>query len=133
MKLKSIKQPSETDIIGIQFVKVDNAITEVIIGKLHIRKGESYNNTLQVLIEAPYETESRYRLTGKIAGFPDAVSYHDSGYDADIAGAKLKDAGASFTVDCIDVLIDDAGNIVGPANPCDAVIGSNTVEHGIPF
>lgn len=120
MKLKSIKNPSETGVAGIQFVKVDNKITEVILGKLHIRKPENYSNDLQVMIESPYETEIRYRLTGKIAGFPDAVSYHDSQYDADIAGAKLEDAGASFKVDCIDILIDEAGNIVGPANPCDA-------------
>lgn len=36
MKLVTIKTAKETDIPGIQFVTVDNAIVEIVIGKLHI-------------------------------------------------------------------------------------------------
>ena len=125
MKLKSIKQPNEAGVDGIQFVKVDNVITEIILGKLHIRKGDSYNRALEVLIEAPYETQTRYRLTGKIVGFPVAVSYHDSDYDAQCAGAKLEDAGATFTVESVDVLIDDAGKVIGVADDASSAIAAD--------
>lgn len=115
MILKSIKTPCETGIENIEFVFVDKAITEVIIGKLRIRKGENYGKALEVLIESPFEREERFRLTGKIAGFPDAVSYHATKYDAESAGAKLEDSGAAVKVDLIDVLIDAAGTIAGEA------------------
>lgn len=116
MILKSIKTPCETGIENIEFVFVDKAITEVIIGKLRIRKGENYGKALEVLIEAPFEREERFRLTGKIAGFPDAVSYHPTKYDAESAGAKLEDSGATVKIERIDVLIDAAGTIAGEAD-----------------
>ncbi len=116
MILKSIKTAAETGIENLELVTVDKQITEIIIGKLRIRKGESYGKALEVLIEAPFDREERYRLTGKIAGFPDAVSYHDSKYDADKAGANLEDAGATISVERVDVLIDPAGIIAGEAD-----------------
>jgi len=112
MILKTIKTVAETGMLGIEFVTTDKAITEVIIGSLHIRKGENYSKGLEVLIEAPYEKEERYRLTGTILGFPPAVSYHDTKYEAESAGAKLEDAGAKWSVELVDVMIDGEGKIV---------------------
>lgn len=115
MILKSVKTAAETGIEGLEMVMVDKAITEIVIGKVRIRKGENYNKALEVLIEAPFEKDERFKLVGKIAGFPDAVSYHDTKYEAESAGSKLEDAGATFTVERVDVLIDTAGNIAGEA------------------
>lgn len=112
MKLTSIKSAAETGVEGIEFVYTDKAITEVIIGKLRIRKGESYSPTLQVLIEAPYEKAERFRLIGTIPGFPDAVSYHDTSWDAEAAANNLGANGAETRVEQGWALIDDAGAVV---------------------
>ncbi len=113
MKLTSIKTAAEAGIPGIEFVFTDKAITEVVIGKLRIRKGESYSPELQVLVERPFEKVERYKLTGKLEGFPDAVSFFEDDYSAKSAGAKLEDKGASFTVEKVTVEIDDADRVVG--------------------
>ena len=112
MKLTTVKTANETGIPGLEFVYTDKNITEVILGKFRIRKGESYHNSLQVLIETPFETAERYRLTGTIEGFPDAVSYHDDSYSAGTASAALEDKGAKVAVEKVSVLIDDGGNII---------------------
>lgn len=95
-----------------EFVTTDKQITEIIIGKVRIRKGESYSSALQVLVETPFEEGERYRLTGKIENFPNAVTYHETKYDADSEGAKLEDAGATIEVERCNVLIDEDGKIV---------------------
>ncbi len=116
MILKSVKTASETGIAGIEFVTLDKQITEVIIGGLRIRKGESYSKALEILIEAPFDKDERFRLVGKMDGFPDAVSYHDTKYEAESAGAKLEDVGGKVSVERVDVLIDAGGTIVGEAD-----------------
>lgn len=115
MKMVSIKSVKEAGVPGIEFVFVDKNITEVVIGKLRIRKGESYTQGLQVLVEAPFETAERYRVTGKIEGFPDAVSYFEGEYEAKTVGAKLEGRGATVAVERIDALIDDDGFVVADA------------------
>lgn len=129
MKLTSIKTAAETGIAGVEFVYTDKAITEIVIGKLRIRKGESYSSALQVLIETPFERVERYKLTASIEGFPDAVSFHESDYDAKIAGAKLEDKGATFHVEKLTVEIDEAGGVVG----YDAKVEAVEPDLAIPF
>ena len=122
MQLKTITNARELPFGGIEFVKTDKQITEVIIGgKLRIRKGESYNAALQVLVEAPYEEVKKHRLTATIDGFDPKVSYHDSKYDAECAGNPLEDKGASVKVEEVMVHIDDAGNVIAPADPSEPV------------
>lgn len=116
MKLKSIKFAKEAGFEGVEFVKVDNQIREVVIGNLHIRKGDSYNSALEVLIEAPYETVKRHRLSATIKGFPPATSYHESKYEAEDKAAELENAGAETLIEELSVFIDDAGNVVSVAN-----------------
>jgi hypothetical protein len=111
MILKTIKTANETGISGIEFVMTDKAITEIIIGKLHIRKGESYAKALDVLIEAPFDQETRWKLTGTLNGFPDAVTYHTTKYDADAAGACIEDVGGAISVKQVEVLIDELGAV----------------------
>jgi hypothetical protein len=117
MKFTTVKSAKDIGIPGVEFVIVDKAITEIVIGKVRIRKGESYSSALQVLVETPFETVERFRLTGKIDGFPDAVSYYESKYEAETAGNKLEDAGAKITVERVDVTIDDDGTVVGSGAP----------------
>jgi len=116
MILKSIKTAAETGIEGIEFVTVDKQVVEIVLGKLRIRKGENYTKGLEVLVEAPFEREERYRLTGKLTGFPDAVSYHATKYEAESAGALLEDSGGKITVELVDVLIGPDGSLVGEAD-----------------
>ena len=113
MQLKTVTATKDLPFTGIEFVKTDKAITEVIIGgKLRIRKGESYNASLQVLVEAPYEEVKRHRLTATIEGFDPKISFHESKYDAESAGALLEDKGATVSVEEVTVGVDDDGNIV---------------------
>ena len=116
MKLTTIKTAAEAKIPGIEFVFTDKSITEVVIGKLHIRKGESYSSALQVLVETPFEKAERYSVIGKIDGFPDAVSYFEGEYEAKVAADKLEAKGAEVTVSKVAVQIDEAGNIAAPTD-----------------
>lgn len=113
MQLKTITNAADAPFAGIEFVKVDKAVTEVIIGKLRIRKGENYGKALEVLIEAPHEEAERYRLTAKLEGFAPTVTFFDSKYEADSAGATFEDKGATIAVEKVTALIDDTGKIVG--------------------
>lgn len=129
MQLKTITNVKDIPFPGVEFIKTDKAITEIIIGKLRIRKGESYSPGLQVLVEAPFDEVSRFRMTAKIDGFDPKVSYHETKYDAETAGNKLADKGADITVDQVEVLVDDAGDVVAAgegkslpvADPLDAI------------
>lgn len=116
MILKTIKTVAETGLTGIEFVTLDKKIMEVVIGGLRIRGSDSYTKALEVVIEQPFDKAERFRLTATIKGFPDAVTYHESKYEADSAGANLEDVGAAIQVERVDVLIDDNGAIVGETN-----------------
>lgn len=112
MQLKSIKTPAEAHFANVEFVKVDGAITEVVIGgKLRIRKGESYSNTLQVLVEAPGEILKRYRVEATLEGFAPTVEYHENSYDADERVRHFEKLGASAAKTYGDVLVSETGAI----------------------
>lgn len=113
MNLKSVKTASDLPFKGIELVRVDKNITEVVIGgKLRIRSSNTYSNQIEVLVESPYETARRHRLTATIDGFDPKVSYFEHKFEADNASAKLEDKGASVVIDETEVQIDDAGNVV---------------------
>jgi hypothetical protein len=116
MILKTVKTAVETGIEGVEFVTVDKQIIEVVIGKLRVRKSDSYTKALEVVIEAPHELVERFRLTATIKGFPDAISYHESKYDAESAGANLEDVGAKIEIERVDVLVADGGMVIGEAS-----------------
>lgn len=123
MHLKSITSAKDAPFPNIEFVKVDKDVTEVIIGgKLRIRKGESYNASLQVLVATPHEEAKRFRMTATIDGFDPKISYHEYPHEADNAAADLARKGAETKVDEITVLIDENGAILPTldAKPVDA-------------
>jgi len=121
MQLKSIKTAAEAPFAGVEFVKVDGAITEVIIGgKLRIRKGESYSANLQVLVAAPGEVAKRYRVAATLEGFAPTVEYHENSYDADERQRHFEKIGATVEKTYADVLITESGaqqtvELVAPA------------------
>ena len=113
-QFKSIKSAKEAGIPGIEFVKTDNAITEVIVGgKLRIRKGESYAASLQVLVDQPYEEANRFRVTAKHEAFDPKVTYHEGRYDADSAAREFERLGAEAKVEEVTALLDDNGEVAG--------------------
>lgn len=115
MRLQSVKSAKDTGVPGVQFVYTDKQITEVVFGKLRIRKGESYSAALQVLVEKPFDEAKRHRMVGKMAGFPDAVSYHEHSHEAEQAANELRDKGAEATVTEVTVLLNDDGEVVSEA------------------
>ncbi len=130
MHLKSVKLASDLPFKGVELVRVDKNITEVIIGgKLRIRCGPSYSSTLEVLVEAPFETAQRHRVTATIEGFDPKVEYFDGEYEAKSAAAKFEDKGATATVEKVDVQIDDAGTVVSTGEPAPA----DNDEELVPF
>ena len=114
MQLKTISAAKDIPFGGVEFVKTDKKITEVIVGgKLRIRVGDAYSGSLTVLVEQPFEEAKKHRLTATIDGFDPKVSYFDSKYEADSAGAALEDKGASIAVEEVTVNINDSGEVVG--------------------
>lgn len=116
MQLKTIKTTADLPFKGIELVKVDNAITEVIIGgKLRIRKGESYSNALLVLTDAPGEFAKRYKVTAELDGFAPTVEFFEDSYSADARKQHFEGLGAKVEKTHTDVLIAETGDIVEAA------------------
>jgi hypothetical protein len=116
MQLKTVKSASDLPFKGIELVKIDNMVSEVIIaGKLRIKPGQ-YGG-IQVLVETLGETVTRTRLTAALDGFPDAVKHFEHSWQADEAERAFKDKGATVTRETVSVLIDELGEV--QATPAD--------------
>lgn len=117
MILKTIQSATDLPFKGVELVKVDKTIREVIIGgKLRIRVASTYSNQLELLTEAPFESAKRYRMTATVDGFDPKVEYFEQRWEADTAKNGFIAKGVEAEVDEIEVQIDDAGNVVAPAN-----------------
>lgn len=116
-QFKTITAAKEAGLPGVEFIKTDKAITEVVIGgKLRIRKGESYAKSLEVLIEQPFEEAKRFRMTATIDGFDPKITYHDDRYSADSEARELEAKGAEAAVEEVTALVNDDGEVVGLAS-----------------
>lgn len=115
MQLVSVKTAKEVP-FPVEFVFADKNIVEVIVGKLRIRKGESYSAALNVLIEQPHVTEDRYRVTAKLDGFASVERFFQHKHEAENAANDLTAKGADADVERVSVLINEAGEIVGTAD-----------------
>lgn len=112
-QFKTITSVKDAGIDGIEFIKTDKAITEIVIGKVRVRASESYNRSLTVVVEQPFEEAVRYRMTATIEGFDPKVSYHEQRYEADCAANDLVAKGAEATVQEVTALVDEDGAVVG--------------------
>ncbi len=116
MQLKTVKTLADLPFKGVELVKVDNAIVEVIIGgKLRIRKGDSYSTTLQVCVVSAGETVQRHRVTAVLEGFPDAVEFCEDSYEAQKRQGHFENLGAKVEVEKVDVVIGENGEPVPDA------------------
>lgn len=135
MKLKSINTAAEIDAAIraprgdrplIEVTMEDKTLKGVRIGTAHFRQ-ESYS-TFKAMAEVNQEEAERYRLTAKIKGFPDQVSYHDDSAAAYRAAEKFGDAVETDVEGPISVFIDAGGKIVGEVNATKPV-----TEDDLPF
>lgn len=114
MQLKTITNSNEAPFPGVEFIKTDKNITEVVIGgKLRIRAGGNYSNNVQVLVETPHVEEKRWKATAEIEGFGTKTEYFAGKYEADSAFPGLEEKGASVSVVEVNVLVDENGNVAG--------------------
>lgn len=126
MNYKTVRTAADLPFKGVELVRVDKTIKEVIVGgKLRISLG-GYGTSLDVAVLTPLESAKRYRLTATIEGFAPTVQYFETEYEALTAGNPLEDKGAAIKVEPVDVLIDDAGVIQTAAD-------APEVESDIPF
>lgn len=115
MQLNTIKSASDLPFKGVELVKVDTSISEVIIGgKLRVRTGD-YGSGLKVLLEVPGETVTRYRVTATLDGFGTKVEHYETAYDASTAERRLSDIGAKAETAEVKVIIDAMGEVIADA------------------
>lgn len=121
MQLKTVKTASDVPFKGIELVKTDSTITEVIIGgTLRIKTGD-YGSGLKVLVEVPGETVKRHRVTAVIEGFGEKVAFYETSYDADGAVRDLERIGATVTRDEVSVVVDAFGAVIPDAPTAEAL------------
>lgn len=119
MQLKTVKTAADLPFKGIELVKVDNTISEVIIGgKLRIRGGQ-YGG-MQVLVDSPGERVKRYRVAAKLEGFPDAIEHYEYGHEADDRARHFEAIGATVERSHIDVLLNELGAVSDAPSPTEA-------------
>lgn len=136
MKLKTIKTEAEiaeaiaTKIAGrkmIEVTSVNGAVKGVRIGAAHFSM-EAYSFVVHA--ETDREQASRYRLTAKAAGFPDAVSYHESLSDANAAKDRFS-SDTDTAVASVNVWLDGAGEVISEVDAEPAKSINN--EDDLPF
>jgi len=116
MHLKTIKTAAELPIKGVELIKTDGNITEVVLaGKVRVKVAGAYSSNLALLIEQPFEEAERHRVTVKHPIFGSKATYYDSTHDAGEAAREFEKAGAEVEQDKVTALIDDGGNVVGIA------------------
>lgn len=128
MNLMTVKSAADLPFPGVELVKTDKSITEVVVGgKLRIRS--QYG--LQVLTDAPLETVTRYRVTATLDGFDPKVVHFEDEYEAKGALDDFETKGATATIEKVEVQINDAGEVVGAVESAPVAKASNDLE--IPF
>ncbi len=131
MQLKSIKTAKEAPFAGVEFVKTDKNITEVIIGgKLRIRASGTYSADLSIFVEQPYEEAKRHRVTASIDGFDPKISYHDDSYSAGQVARDFEAKGATVEISEVTVFLNDNGDVVEVAT---TGTSSSPVSDDLPF
>lgn len=114
MQLKSVKTAADLPFKGVELIKTDSTITEVIIGgRLHIKAGQ-YTG-IQVLARTPGEEVDRWRLTATLDGFAPTIQHFEHEFQADGAADDFKSRGAETSVEKVRVIVDELGEIAANA------------------
>src|SRR3546814_11390857 len=100
MNLKSIKNSSEAPFKGVELIKTDGRIVEVVIGLLRIR--DSQYTGIDVFVEQPFETAKRHRVIATIDGFDPKTLYFESEYEANDKARELEGVGAKVEQSTLD-------------------------------
>ncbi len=130
MNFKVVKTAAELPFGGVEIVRVDKAIREVIVGgKLRIKVANTYSSDLELLIAAPYESATRFRLTATMDGFDPKVSHFEYEHEATSASHAFEAKGATVSIEKVDVLLNDAGEVV----PGEGVVAEFPASDQIPF
>lgn len=133
MNLVSVKSLSEVALHGVKidWTKEDKTIKEIRLhdgngGRVVIKLGESYTNSLKVMVPQPFEEADRYLLAGDLAGLTTVREFFDDKYSAE---NKLSDYAEKvrgehgLTVKKVKVMINEAGDVVDEAKPSPAAEG----------
>lgn len=116
MQLKTVKTLADIPFKGVELIKVDNTISEVVIGgKLRVKAGQ-YGG-IQCLVVTEGEKVQRHRVTATLEGFPDAIQHFETSWEAEQAERTFKDKGAEVTREAVSVVIDDFGSVVAETAP----------------
>lgn len=119
MQLKSVKTAADLPFKGVELIKTDNTVTEVIIGgTLHVKAGQ-YSG-IQVLVRTPGEQVDRYRMTAMLEGFAPTVEHFEYEHQADSVAEDFKRRGAEATVEKVRVIVDELGAVTADAEPTQA-------------
>lgn len=99
MNLISVKSLNDIRLSGVTFdwVKEDKSIKEVIVrdvdgAAVHLRIGESYSNSIKVLIPQPLETVDRFLLEGKFLGLTPVKDVFEHEHEANDKLREYSDA-----------------------------------------
>lgn len=110
MQLKTVKTAADLPFKGIELVKTDGRISEVIIGgKLHIKPGQ-YSG-IEVMARVPGEEVTRYRMTAALDGFAPTIKHFEKEYDANNAAGEFRGRGAEASVERVRVMVDELGEV----------------------
>lgn len=131
MQLKTVKTAADLPFKGIELIKTDSSITEVVIGgKLHIKAGP-YGSNIQVLCRTAGEQADRHRLTATLEGFAPTVQHFESKYEADSAADDFKARGAEVTVEKVRVVVDELGEVTSEA--AGEIVAATAELEDLPF
>ena len=116
MQFKTAKTAADLPFAGVELVKVDKSIREVVIGgKLRIKVANTYSSDLELLVAAPFETATRHRVTATLEGFDPKIAHFEHDFDAKSAAADFEAKGAAVSIEKVEVLLDEAGQVVADA------------------
>lgn len=133
MQLNTVKTAADLPFRGVELVKTDSQITEVIIGgRLRIRT-DGYGASLKVLVEAPGERVKRHRVAATIDGFGAKIEHFEHSWDADAAVRSLEELGAKVERAEVQVVIDALGAVIADEVDSTSPQAPVTVEDVLPF
>lgn len=134
MQFKTVKTAADLPFSGVELVRVDKAIREVVIGgRLRIKVANTYSSDLELLVAAPFETATRHRVTATLDGFDPKVVHFEHDFEATNAAADFEAKGAKVAIERVEVLLDEAGQVVADSANDTSPVASAEAAEPLPF